>query len=256
MTESKYSREQIFDKIQKLMEMANRPDTNEHLAASAAAKAQELMQKWAIEESELEAATKGAAAVKYSVERVPQLISKVWHWEKWLGGQVAGAFFCHHVYSERAHEMCFCGREQDAKMAAFVFSQLRTTLDKLARQAFQKHAHDYKQTYGKSVYERSNAQAYRGKWLTSWMDGAVSVVGERLKAQNQKFTESNSMALVLVETRKDEAKAFAHTQFTGLYTPKSRITVFTEAQKLGREAGKNVAINKGLEASDPNKLKG
>jgi hypothetical protein len=248
-SDRKYTREQIFAKITKLMNIANDQAANENLAASAAAKAQEMMQQWAITETELAAASGQSNPVKYSVETVAQLLTKRWPWESWLSNVVGLAFFTHPVQSDRNKNFSFCGREEDAKMAAFMFSQLRTTLDRLAREAFQRHAEDYKKRFGASVYKRSNAQAYRGKWLTSWMDGAVAVVGKRLKEQNQRFAESSSTALVIVETRAQEAHQHALTVFPSLRPGKSsRLTLFQEAQLQGRAAGATVALNKGLTA--------
>lgn len=251
---SKYTREQIFAKIEKLMNLANHEATNEHLAAASAAKAQELMQNWAITETELAAASGQADAPKYIMEQVPFLLSKVWIWERWLGVRVSKAFFTHQVTDEKKGVITWCGREADVKMTAYIFVQLRTTLDKLAREAFQRHAADYKDTYGTSVYKKSNAQAYRGKWLTSWMDGAVAEVGKRLEAQTQKFSESGSTAMMIVETRPLEAKAHAITVYGNLVqSRKSKRTVFTEASNQGRIAGKTVPINKGLTVADPPK---
>lgn len=244
---SKYTREQIFSKIEKLMALANDPAANEHVAASSASKAQELMQNWAITETELAAASGVSNAPKYSVETVDFLISKAWPWESWLCNSVGKAFFTHPVQSAVTRKFSFCGREEDAKMAAFVFSQLRNTLDRMARAAFQDHAANYKDRFGVSVYKKSNSQAYRGKWLTSWMDGAVAVVGQRLKEQNQKFAQSSSTALVIVETRPLEAEKHALTVFPALKPGRqSRLTLFQEARQLGVQAGKTVPINPGL----------
>jgi len=140
--DSKYTREQVFAKIEKLMAMANHEGTNEHLAASAASKAQELMQQWAITESEIAAASGDKNAPKYGVETVEFLITKVWPWESWLCNHVSKAFFTHPVQSVHSRKFSFCGREEDAKMAAFMFSQLRNTLDQMARKAFQTHAEE------------------------------------------------------------------------------------------------------------------
>lgn len=252
---SKYTREQIFAKVEKLMATANHEATNEHLAAAAASKAQELMQQWAITESELAAASGVKDAPKYIVEKVTFLVTKAWPWEGWLCSYVAKAFFTHPVRSDKERTFSFCGREEDAKMAAFVFSQLRTTLDNMARSAFQTHAADYKRRFGTSVYKKSNAQAYRGKWLTSWMDGAVAVVGRRLKEQNQKFAESSSTAMVIVETRPLEAEAHALSVYPRLRPGKSsKLTLFQEAQLLGRKAGETVPLRKGLTTINDPKL--
>lgn len=255
MTESKYTREQIFAKIEKLMALANDPAANEHVAAASSAKAQELMQNWAITETELAAASGVANAPKYIVETVDFLITKVWPWESWLASYVGKAFFTHPVQSKATRKFSFCGREEDVKMAAFVFSQLRNTLDQMARSAFQVHAADYKRRFGTSVYKKSNAQAYRGKWLTSWMDGAVAVVGKRLEQQNQTFAQSSNMAMIIVEKRPLEAEAHALTVFPDLRQGRtSKLTLFQEAQILGRKAGQEVQIHKGLTASKRDQL--
>jgi hypothetical protein len=255
MSESKYTRDQIFEKVKKLLELANHEATNPNLAASAAEKASQMMLEWTITENEIAAASGKKDAPVYVVEAIPFLVTKVWPWENWLVSHVSKAFLTYVVTFAGNKEHRIYGQEQDVKMASFVYIQLRTTLDAMCRKAFQVHAEEYKEKYGTSVYKKSNAQAYRGKWLTSWMDGAVQEVGKKLKAQQAAATQDNSMAMVLVETRGNEAKAFAHGQANIVPAKVRKVTVFTEAQIRGAEAGKNLQIRKGLEAgTSPNKL--
>lgn len=256
MSESKYTRDQIFEKVKKLLELANHEATNPHLAASAAEKASQMMLEWTITENEIAAASDKKDVPVYIIEKIPFLVTKVWPWEGWLIQYVSMSFLTYAVRYDASKEHRIYGQEQDVKMASFVYIQLRNTLDEMCRKAFQVHADEYKQRFGTSVYKKSNAQAYRGKWLTSWMNGAVLEVGKKLKAQTAAATQNNPQAMVLVETRTEEAQSFAHSTDSRITPGKSRKrTVFTEAQARGAAAGRELQLRKGLTATDaPNRL--
>lgn len=158
-------RAEILTKIKKLLALSE--SSNEHEAALAMEKAQALMQEYAISEAETMAASGDERAksmrMAFKVESVPWLNAKLWPWEGWLAVHVSKTFFTHSVNSPNRRVMNFAGREDDAEMSAYVFSYLRHKLDGMARAAFSVHTREYKRLNGRSVYELSNAQAYRSK---------------------------------------------------------------------------------------------
>jgi len=256
MTDSKYTRDQIMAKVEKLLAVANDPNANENLAAAMAAKAQELMQQWAIEEVELNAAGQ-QQTVKYVVKAARYLGDKVQPWEDLLAASVARGMFCHPVKNDKKREFYFAGRDLDAEVALYTFEQLRAVLEPMSRREFQKHANEYKrQHYGQSVYKLSNAQAYRGKWLHSWLTGAVNGIWAKMMEQRKTFQASSSTALVVVENRDRESAQFANEHFGGLRESKmTRRTVFGEAADRGFQAGKQLDVRPGLGNEAPKQLK-
>lgn len=261
MTESKYTRDQIFDKVRKLLELANHEATNENQAAAAAAKAQELMTTWAIEENELEK-LKGTST-RYSVSKVPYLRRKRETWEDRLFRAVAHSFIVHSVSDDGKNEYNFAGRADQAEVAAYSFEVLRALLDKLSKVAYSAHAAELKQKYGgKSVYKEADCRyltgkhptVYRAKWIDSWLLGAQYVVTQKLDAQREEQVPAESTALVVVETRAAEAKEYAGTQFNLIPLKPRKPTVFTNAYELGKKEGAEIALNKGITADKRNQL--
>jgi hypothetical protein len=242
---TKYTRAQILDKIRKLMAMANNEGATETVAALYASKAQDLMQRWAIEESEASASS--GAEMKFVIQEVKfYQDTKEFPWESALAKIVSDAFFTHSVRFRKDHLYRFVGRESDVEIAAYMFSQLTYTLEEMGRAAFKTYAARYARETSKSIYKVKNAPQYRAKWIDSWTDGALRTLRTRLEATTSKFKESSSQALVLVETRKAEAYAHADNLYRLVPGKLSKRTVLEQARAQGRRDGANINIRQGI----------
>lgn len=254
MAEHKYTQDQILAKIQKLLAVANDPGANEHVAAQMAAKAQELMQAWAIEEADLEKATTGQE-IKFKVGTVHSLRRMLEYWENTLALDVAAAFMVKGLRDHSKKVRYFAGREVDVDIAIYSYEQLRGTLDEMAKRAFAAEAARIKHAYGLSIYHVAQCRHYSGshptvfrqRWTQSWLRGAAATVGQALMAQTKAFTASSSQALVVVDQKKAEATAFALEHFGKVNNVQYKAArVYTEALQKGAEAGKLVKLKKGL----------
>lgn len=266
MDDRKYSVEQITSKIQKLLNLASDPNANEHIAEQAAAKAQELMQQWAIDESALRAAgNPGLAMEPFITEDVSFLGGKSLEWEGQLAMGVASAMMTHCFRNLSKGCRTFAGRERDVKMAVFLFIQLRTTLETLSRRRLSEHGAETKLRTGKSIYNAQQCRTlsgchptvYRQRWLDSWLTGAQRGIRAKLVEQQQTTVAQSSSALVVVEKRREEAEEWASVEF-GLVTGKARKArkAFDGALTQGYQDGQAIELRKGLTANEALRLKG
>lgn len=254
----KYTREQMVDKIQKLLNLAGDAAANEHVAAQAAAKAQALMQQWAIDEASLDA-TAGRQSDPFVTEDVPFLRTKPEPWEVQLRLAVAKATMTHTFRDTNKGCFTFAGRSADVKVAAFMFTQLRRTLEALSRTRLSEHGAETKARFNKSIYNVAGCRAlagchptvYRQRWLDSWLNGAQMGISQKLEEQAKATEAASSTALVVVTTRRDEAEAWATETFklTNTKASKARLQ-FGSAQAKGYEDGKAIQLRKGLEATE------
>ena len=262
----KYNRDQMIAKISKLLNLAGDPNANEHVAAQAAAKAQELMQQWAIDEDAL-GAVSGQPVDPFTSQEVPYVGQRYLPWEGSLLMAVADAMMTHAFKSDTRRVYTFAGRGRDVEMAVYMFCQLRTTLIGLSRRRLSEHAADMKQRFGKSIYNVSGARAlagchptvYRQRWLDSWLIGAEQGVATKLKEQQQTTVAANANpnALMVIENRREEAEDWAVEQFklTKSRKTKARKT-FDSAASQGYKDGKAIQLRKGLttDAKDTKQL--
>ncbi len=263
-TTSKYTREQMIAKIEKLLALANDPGLNEHVAAQAAAKAQGLMQQWAIDEAALDKAS-GKQSDPFTTEDVPFLKLRPEPWEVQLRMSVAKAMMVHTFRDTGKQVFTFAGRSTDVKIATHMFVQLRTTLERLSRSKLSEHGADMKRRYNKSIYNVTSCRAlagchptvYRQRWLDSWLTGAQIAISDRLAAQARATVAANSTALVVVETRRSEAEAWATEEFKLTNSKRSKARQhFSNALNQGIKDGQNVEIRKGLTVNENKQIEG
>lgn len=258
----KYTVEQITAKIQKLLNLAADPNANEHIAEQAAAKAQELMQQWAIDEASLPGEK---AADPFTFEEVPYLKgTKRQTWEDYLAAHVGKAMMCHPHHNDKKAVFIFAGHSRDVKVAVFTFCMLRNTLETLSRCRLSEHGAEIKLKYNKSIYNAQQCRAfsghhptvYRSRWLDSWLDGAQKGVGVKL-AEQQQTTVQSSTALMVVETRAAESEDWATEKFklTQSKAFKAR-KAFADATNQGFKDGKAIELRKGLEVEEIHQIEG
>lgn len=258
----KYTRDQMVDKIQKLLNLAGDASANEHLAASAAAKAQALMQQWAIDEATLDAAA-GKQSDPFTTEDVPFLQAKPQPWEVGLRQAIAAACMVYTFRDMGKGCYTFAGRSADVKVAAFMFVQVRSLLERLSRTRLSEHGAEMKTKWGKSIYNVQQCRVlsgchptvYRQRWLDSWLMGAQQGVATKLAEQAAQTNAENSTALVVVETRRDQAKSWATEAFgiTNVKGHKAR-QQFSGAKEQGFKDGRAIELRKGLTAEKQQQL--
>lgn len=251
MSERKYTSQQIAAKIQKLLALAD-DTTNPNVAAEAAAKAQQLMQEWALSEEQVRGAS-SAPARKVTQVDVPYMANSWLKWEDWLAVAVGKAMLCYVLHSSKRKVFVFMGQPGDLQIATYTFEHLRNTLSAMSKRALSEHSRSLPFSIYNEAQCRRNTDChptvYRSRWLLSWLMGAVSGISEQFRAQAVKFTESSSTALVLVETRLAKAKEYAEETFPNTQPPRNKaVRTFNQAYEDGVDAGRKLQVRPGIEA--------
>ncbi|BCS55168.1 DUF2786 domain-containing protein [Geobacter sp. SVR] len=175
------NREAIIDKIRKLLRLAN--SSNEHEAALAAARAQELLAKHNLDEAEL---TEREIPKEAGVASVDNVVKKPASWVYLLASAVAGAFDCKYFHSPYHGRVSFVGVDLDHEVASFTFGYLYRTINRLAAEFM-----------GKSQQRRLTAKGKK-KVRLSYCLGCTHIVSQKLREQHER-TPITTTALVPIK---------------------------------------------------------
>lgn len=177
---------QIIEKVKKLLRLAK--SSNEHEAALAAARAQELLAKYNLDESDFSEQELPKEAGMAHTETVKKPAT----WVFLLASSVAGAFDSKYFHRSDGY-MCFVGVDLDHEVAAFTYGYLYRTINRLASQFM-----------GKSQQRRLTAKGKK-KVRLSYCLGCADVVSRGLKMQHER-TPITTTALVPVKDALIKAK--------------------------------------------------
>lgn len=178
----------IIEKIKKLMRLAK--SSNEHEAALAAARAQELLSKYNLDETEL---TEQEIPKEAGVASVNNVVKKPAAWVYLLASAVAGAFDCKYFHSPYSGQVSFVGVDLDHEVASYTFGYLYRSINRLAGEFM-----------GKS-YQRRLTSKYKKKARISYCLGCTSVISEQLGRQKLR-TPITTTALIPLKEALIEAK--------------------------------------------------
>lgn len=173
-------REQTIEKIKKLLRLSK--SNNEHEAALAAARAQELLSKYNLDEAEFVEQEIPKEAGMASVHNV---VKKPASWVFLLASSVAGAFDCKYYHSSRGL-VVFVGVDCDHEVASWTFAYLYRSINRLAAVFM-----------GKSQQRRLTAKGKK-KVRLSYCLGCADVVKHKLRQQKE-HTPITTTALVPVK---------------------------------------------------------
>lgn len=220
------SNETILYRIKKLMALAN--STNEHEAALAARKAQELLQEHSLSMSDVD----GLQATNADpVLRSDYQYTNGNHitWKIRLAHQIATNNSCSLITSGRT--LVFLGRKSDVEVVKFLFEDLSVRLEQLVKTELRRVGHP-----GKG-------------YSNSWLLGATQGIGNQMYAAQQAFKQAVSaggnsgMSLMIVKER--EVKEFKKIQFPHLRSgPRMRISN-SDAFHSGVQTGENMSLHRG-----------
>lgn len=210
-------RQKIIEKIRKLLRLAK--SSNEHEAALAAARAQELLAKHNLDESELTEKELPKEAGIASVNTVQKPAS----WVYLLASAVAGAFDCQYFHSSLGRTK-FVGVDLDHEVAAFTFGYLYRAINRLAANFM-----------GKSRQKRLTAKGKK-KVRLSYCLGCTHVVRQKLADQKER-TPLTTTALVPVKQALIETKMATFNLQTGLLQSES---LSDRAYWIGRHDGASI----------------
>ena len=232
--------ERIIDQIRKLRALAESP--NEHEAASAAAFAQNLLIKYNLTLMDIPTEMREKNPVGEERFAVGGGKGSTYRWKVGFLNSIAYCHFCKAILAgTRDHQMIIVGRTTDREVVFFLFNTLCTTLETLAS----------------ALPKRNPEGTPPATWgpQKSFLFGAVETITERLREQwlalSKPSAENNTKALVVISDKaiKTYINEKYRLQSGGGLGDHDRPN--GEAYEAGREAGRRVAINKGVRAGSP-----
>lgn len=225
----------IIEKIRKLLALAESP--NEHEAALAAQRAQELMLKHHVEEARVRGGAPETAkvgqekAVIYS--EYPAPASRIPYWQLFMMGGIARAFCCDHYYVP-GRAIYLVGRESDRQVAKYMFEYLRREVERLAESGWR--------TVGQA------AGVHGGVWKRGFCIGAAQEIRARLyEKTTPPRTAGKLPAAPVTETamvlrnRLEDVSVWMKENLQ-LKTGHSNRTAPSSGYAEGRAAGKSVSL--------------
>lgn len=226
-------RQRVMDKIAGLFRLAEGKGTTTAEAATAAAQAQRLLEKYKIERAELPLGDDPLdKALFFTTEHVLPT------WLYVLGDNVAQNFGCR-IYGVTIRQdgrptrrcLSVIGRDMDRRVVEYTFVYLHREIDRLAQLAL-----DTKRIYG-----RVGANNFRL--------GAVDEIAQRMRlARADERMQATSTAIVRLE--QDEAAVVKYMETLKLKRSMSQKTLRDlDAQAAGREAARSINLNPALDPS-------
>lgn len=233
--------EKILDRIRKLLALAT--SSNEHEAALAAARAQDLL----FQHNLTAAQVVGAAAAKEARENSYQ--QHRWEsgretWRTSLVNALASNNFCQAVYIGKG-QVSVIGKPENAEFVRFMFNYLTVEIDRLSGLARRKR--DLAVMFGDDEPIQRPLV-----WLNNFRVGAVQIIGERLREQANRNRRQSSEAEALVVVSGKELAKRVKQFFPRLQNVKRKFQVDTDGFEAGQQAGRSIGLERhGLSSGNP-----
>lgn len=232
----------IIDKIQKLLALSKSP--NEHEAALAAEKAQELLATYNIDVSEVEAEEAKASVTQDSVRTIRKA------WKRVVRNSAAHMYFCEYYYSTYKTEApqrkrgfvnydlhFYVGEPHNIAVAKMMSEYLIATVWRLARE-------------GARAYPRKERNRYRKAFTNACAFRLRARIFERIRKSSQTGVTThegrNLPALAsLYDQTRYRNKAFIEARVGKLGTGRGQMRSSHAAGHLdGQEAGETISLDK------------
>lgn len=229
------SRESIIDKVRKLRSLA---DNNKSLeeAATAARLAEELLQKHAIEEAELEITLGSSEQVEEDQTALTDWKQKQTVWQNVLLTHLCKAYSCEGVLKWKGSNLGFyaIGRPSDLQTLRYQYSYFVLELTRLA-------SYLAPPTLGRGS----------GKtWHKSFYLGATRAIGDALATSKETIkATANSQALSIIDQHAQQALDLRRKLYPtskGEMEIKQKSGLDRNAYELGKQAGNNLRAKPGL----------
>jgi hypothetical protein len=225
--------EDVIEKVQKLLRLAE--SSNPHEAASAAARAQELLFKHKLEMADVMSANPDEPKFVVEDHEIATL-GRSATWKEILLGGVAGVNGCR-VYRTRHRRLGetrlhVIGGTADIQATTYIFNYLCLECEKFLTEA---------------ATRRGRVSKSEGRvWANNFKIGFVEIVTARMweqkHAREQLAKETQSTAMVLVNDQKDQVDEFFKNMKLKEKKDQNSFLRDTDARLAGRDAGREVTL--------------
>jgi len=240
--------ESIVFKIKKLMALSK--SSNENEAASAAAKAQELLLKYNVELSQVENVSLDREDTRLVSEFKELFGLNVIQWKRDLAFSVAKANMCKGVSSGRG--MYFLGKKHNIEIVEFLYETIVRDLERIAEEKWKQilALRDMQSQFPQlNLFTDYSLMHVHGKtWKASFYVGAVKTVKERLEENLTELQVDNPNLSALITTEDVRLQNFFRQQFPSTTKVHGASASYRAAYESGRIAGREVQFKRGVGA--------
>lgn len=217
----------IESKIKKLLELSR--SDNPHEAAAAAARAQELMLKYAVDEEALRAAGQGEAAEPVVTIPLRRGTTKIPSWEPTLCAHLARSMTCR-VFYTKGVDIYVVGRKSMAEAVIATFYHLRGEIVRMAEKGWDAAKGTIPGLHGRT-------------WKRSFYNGANSTIHLRLDDAKRKLVADTSGMAIVLFNREKEVDDFMKSNFKLRSSHDNRWATNAHGYQSGQKAGWGLNLN-------------
>lgn len=240
----------IIDKIRKLLALST--SSNEHEAASAAAKAAQLMAEYQLEDAQLRVEDKEGHEAEPIVQEQIDTAGRIIHWRGSIASALAKSLGCHSWYS--GSNIKLFGRPSAIRTVSYMFQYLTSEVERLACEAWNNNEPNI-------TYDSAR------RWKNAFRIGAATTISNRLREQRKQQETARdiakaaggegSQALVLLK-REDAEVETAYKVLSARFRKVNGPAITSRGgYAAGQAAGANVSLSTGARlGAAPNKITG
>lgn len=224
----------ILIRIKKLMAMTEARGATPEEAATAAAKAQALLFEHNLTMAQVDAtSTEKHEEIDKHIYEMMEGKDGSMHWRKLLLHVVTKYNFCKMVgqIDGLDRRTAIVGKKSNVDVCIYIYEHTQREIHKMAK-AYQKL-----QTQNKSMF------------YTSFCAGAVTTIGERLKAQQATSTASHAKGNELMVVAGQQLAKVFHQHFPNISQGKKISVKRADGFELGKQEGRNISLNRGVGTS-------
>ncbi len=225
-------KESILWKIKKLLHLADGTrNSNTEEAASAAAKAQEMMFKYNLDMADVDGLTEEDAEVIGKDDYIVRANRNSLGWKGILLGGICSVNFCRVVHSggEGSSKMTIFGKPSNVQVGVYLYEYLEREIGRLAVEGLQENG----------IFE------HKAAWGRSFCMGAVHTVLRRLKEQRRQDETSTEKCTALVMVSDKQLDAAVRAEYPHLQTVRRTYQV-NGGYGAGQRAGEGIGLHRGV----------
>ncbi len=215
----------IIEKIHKLLSMAEHPNSNEHEAAIALEKAQELLLRHNLTRADVKNDNGSTSPV--GIGKIDRTELNGYTWKRQLINTLAKANLCKVIGSPSDKAWHLFGSYDNVRSVLEMYEWVKPQLEWLANKGFRAYKNDEGTERGQT-------------WKASFYYGATIAIGNRLTKPLEDFTQGPGHALVIANTAL--VKEAIKRVFPHLTSGRRVLHTGSSGMAAGHQAGSNMHL--------------
>lgn len=217
--------EKIIERVRKLLALSTSSNPNE--AANAAAKAQELLQQYNLELSQVQAnEQRGPEYIKSGA-----VLGGKQKWRHILLEVLCSHNFCKSFYYQGTPRAVIVGEKHNIEVVEYLYEHLLHELPLMASAA----------------YKQSGSVAHPVTWKDAFYIGATRSISERMHEERARFEQESNNTRTLIVLKDKELQQAVQQFFPNTARARAKRVRSVEGYVEGVKAGQTVALRKAVE---------